>query len=94
LPYVLSIISREVPLRRAPIHGKGKVVQGEGHGHIYVDGEEAPTLMIVGPWTYLPLDPGMHMLRVALNANDHNPWLWKGKAVEVMAGVRVAEAMG
>lgn len=73
---------RWAPEHMSPIHGKGKVIQGEGHGHIYVDGAEKPALMVVGPWTYLPLNAGRHTVRVTLNANDHNEWTWDGKTVQ------------
>jgi hypothetical protein len=72
---------RFAPEHLSPIHGQGRVVQGEGHGHIYVDGATKPKTMIVGPWTYLGLTPGTHTIRVTLNANDHNEWTWKDKVV-------------
>ena len=84
---------RFAPEHLSPIHGEGKVVQGEGHGHIYVDGAAAPKLMIVGPWTYLPLKPGKHTIRVTLNANDHNEWTWSGKTVQDSVKVTVPAEM-
>jgi hypothetical protein len=80
---------RWAPEHLSPIHGKGKVVQGEGHGHFYVDGAKTPTTMVVGPWTYLKLAPGGHRLRVTLNANDHNEWTWHGKTVQSTVKVKV-----
>ena len=83
---------RWAPQHMSPTHGKGQVVQGEGHGHVYLDGATTPLTMVVGPWTYLKLTPGRHTLRITLNANDHNPWTWKGKPVQTTITVRVAKA--
>ena len=43
---------------------------GEGHGHLYVDGEKIARLY--GPWYHLGgLAEGSHEITVTLNANDH-----------------------
>ena len=43
---------------------------GEGHGHLYVDGEKIARLY--GPWYHLGgLAEGPHDVTVTLNANDH-----------------------
>ena len=43
---------------------------GEGHGHLYVDGEKIARLY--GPWYHLGgLAEGSHDVTVTLNANDH-----------------------
>lgn len=45
---------------------------GEGHAHLYVDGEKVARLY--GPWFHLAsLPKGAAELRVTLNANDHRP---------------------
>jgi hypothetical protein len=80
---------RWAPERLSPSHGAGNVTQGEGHGHIYVDGAAKPALLVVGPWTYLPLKAGKHTLRVTLNANDHDEWTWNGKTVQGTTKVTV-----
>ena len=45
-------------------------VPGEGHAHLYLDGEKRAR--IYGRWFHLPdLGPGSHEVEVTLNANDH-----------------------
>ena len=49
----------------------GDHVAGEGHAHVYVDGEKIARLY--GPWLHIPsLSPGA-VVEVTLNANDHRP---------------------
>lgn len=51
-------------------------VPGEGHAHLYVDGDKRARLY--GPWYHLPaLRPGTHTLRVTLNANTHDEYVYK-----------------
>lgn len=80
------------PEHMSPVHGKGRYVPGEGHGHIYVDGAKQPATMVVGPWTYLKLAPGRHTLRAALNGNDHLGYRRNGRAVQDVERVLVATA--
>lgn len=82
---------RWAPEHLSPIHGQGHVVAGEGHAHAYVDGAKMPAVMVVGPWTYLRLDPGRHTLRVTLNANDHNEWRRNGKPIQDTVTVDIPE---
>lgn len=89
LVHAITTGYRFAPERLSPVHGKGNVVQGEGHGHVYVDGAKTPKTMIVGPWTYITLTPGRHTVRVTLNANDHNEWTWQGMVVEATTRVTV-----
>ena len=57
----------------APAHAGGKAVMGEGHAHLYVDGEEVDR--IYGPDEFMmPLSPGQHLVEVDLNTNDHHPY--------------------
>jgi hypothetical protein len=57
----------------APAHAGGKAVTGEGHGHLYLDGEEIDRLY--GPDEFMkPLSPGQHVVEVVLNSNDHRPY--------------------
>lgn len=54
----------------APEHvNQEEPVPGEGHAHVYVDGEKVGRLY--GPDAHLALSPGDHQVRVTLNANDH-----------------------
>ncbi|QPM91043.1 hypothetical protein [Pseudooceanicola algae] len=55
---------------------------GEGHAHVYVDGEKMARAY--GPWINLTgLDPGKQVtIRVTLNANNHQPLTQDGTPVE------------
>ena len=62
-------------------------VDGEGHAHLYVDGELMT--MIYKPSFVLPrLDPGTHQLSVTLSTNDHLEYSSNG---EPIAGVTMVE---
>lgn len=55
-------------------------VPGEGHAHLYVDGDKRARLY--SKWYHLPaLRPGTHRLRVTLNANTHDEYVYKNKVV-------------
>ncbi len=48
-------------------------VDGEGHAHVYVDGEKVAR--IYGEWYHLTgTAPGSHDVTVTLNANTHAPY--------------------
>ena len=56
----------------APQSASRDHVAGEGHAHVYVNGNKLARLY--GPWMHLPALPtGEVELRVTLNANDHSP---------------------
>ncbi|MEC9362880.1 MAG: hypothetical protein VYC42_06620 [Pseudomonadota bacterium] len=66
--------------RFAPERANGAHVPGEGHAHLYVDGQKAARLY--GPWYHLPsLGAGTHALRVTLNANDHRELALGGQVI-------------
>jgi hypothetical protein len=55
-------------------------LEGEGHAHLYVDGQKQ---RIYCPFIHLDgLEPGRHTLRVTLNGNDHREYAVKGQIVE------------
>jgi hypothetical protein len=92
---VLHIVTRRfrwAPQRLSATEGAGRVVRGEGHAHLYVDGATMPTTLVVAPWTYLGLTPGPHTLRVTLNADNHAEYVRAGRPVEASATVDVAAA--
>lgn len=63
-------------------------VDGEGHAHVYVDGVKIGR--VYTPWIYLGnLEPGMHTIRVTLNANDHSQYTYAGEKVEAVAVAHV-----
>jgi hypothetical protein len=82
---------RWAPEHLSPVHGEGRFVPGEGHGHIYVDRSVMPAIMVVGPWTYLRLEPGRHLLRVTLNGNDHLVYRRNGRPVQDSVSATVGE---
>ncbi len=74
----------------APEAASTEHVLGEGHAHVYVDGEKLGR--VYGEWMYLGLDPGEHEIRVELNGNDHAPLLVEGEAIEQIVTVEVPES--
>lgn len=73
----------------APEHASTEHVPGEGHGHVYVDGEKYGR--VYGEWMYLDVEPGEHEIRVDLNANDHSPLLVDGEPIDDAVTVDVPE---
>jgi hypothetical protein len=71
--------------RFAPESAGAPHVPGEGHAHVYVDGEKIARLY--GPWMHIPgLAPGA-TVEVTLNGNDHRPLAAHGRVLA--ATVRV-----
>lgn len=65
-------------------------VLGEGHAHIYIDGDKLGRLYT--EWFHIAaLEPGTHEIRVSLNGNNHAPYYYAGMPVEAMVTVEVAE---
>ena len=61
---------------------------GEGHAHLYVDGEKIGRLY--GPWYHISeLSPGQHEIRVTLNANDHRDYTVNGEVISASAKLTV-----
>ena len=66
-------------------------IDGEGHMHLYIDGEKASRLY--GEWHHIgPLAPGEHEVRVELSANDHSAMVVDGDIIDATA-VIVAQEM-
>jgi hypothetical protein len=78
--------------RWAPEHASGDPVDGEGHAHLYVDGEKVGRLY--AEWTHLMLPPGEHTIEVTLNGNDHEDLVVGGEAVRASTTVEVPEPAG
>jgi len=65
-------------------------VPGEGHAHLYVDGDLMT--MIYGPEFRIPnLDPGTYQLMVTLSTNDHLEYTVGGEVLSTMATLVVEE---
>ena len=63
-------------------------MRGEGHAHVYVDGEKAAR--IYGPWFHLgALPPGEVTLGVTLNANDHSLLAVSGRPLKAEKTITV-----
>lgn len=59
----------------APEHVSTDAVPGEGHAHVYIDGQKVARLY--GPWYFINpanLSAGKHTVTVALTANDHTAY--------------------
>ncbi|MEL7832588.1 hypothetical protein [Fodinibius sp. Rm-B-1B1-1] len=63
-------------------------VPGEGHAHLYVDGEKRAR--IYSRWYHISdLSRGSHSLRVTLNANSHDKYVHGGRVIADTAEIRV-----
>ncbi len=68
-------------------------VDGQGHGHVYVDGVKISR--VYTPWYYLgDVEPGEHEIRVTLNANSHEEYTYGGQKVEAVIRITVPEPHG
>ncbi|MCB1233787.1 MAG: hypothetical protein KDM91_01795 [Verrucomicrobiae bacterium] len=71
-----------------PAAAGGDPAPGQGHAHLYVDGEKVARLY--GPWYHLrDLAPGRHTISVTLNANNHAALTVKGRPVEASTEIEV-----
>ena len=65
-------------------------VDGEGHMHLYIDGEKVSRLY--GEWHHIgALAPGEHEVRVELSANDHSALAAGGDIIDATAVIVAAE---
>ena len=77
----------------APERAGGEHLAGEGHAHVYVNGVKVGRLY--GAAFHLgAMAEGMNEVRVSLNANSHQPYVWNGMAVEATASIDIAPGMG
>ncbi|MGI9418519.1 MAG: hypothetical protein ACR2RA_11845 [Geminicoccaceae bacterium] len=64
--------------RFAPEQAGEAHVDGEGHAHLYIDGEK--TARIYGPWIHLnELPDDAELISVTLNTNDHRNYVADGE---------------
>lgn len=76
-----NIEVRTTDFRFVPEKVNGPHVDGEGHAHVYVDGEKLRR--IYGPWFHIEaLGPGKHRLKVTLNGHSHEALAVDGEALE------------
>ena len=63
-------------------------VAGEGHAHLYINGEKVGRLY--SDWHHIgALPEGTHTVRVTLNTNDHRGYAHDGVAIEDTAEIHV-----
>ena len=71
-----------------PERASTAAVMGEGHMHLYVDGEKLTRLYT--EWYYLgDLEPGERTIRVELSANDHRAYASDGEIIDQTVTVTV-----
>ena len=63
-------------------------VDGEGHVHLYVDGEKV-TRIYSPTYTHTGLAPGEHSIRVELSTNEHSPYSADGVVIDDMLSIEV-----
>lgn len=73
----------------APENASTEPVDGEGHLHLYVDGERV--LRFYNEWLHLALEPGDHTVEVEVSANDHRAYAVDGQAIRGSASITVEE---
>lgn len=72
--------------RFAPEHASLNHISGEGHAHLYVDGQKIARLY--SEWFHIAsLSAGTHKITVSLNANDHAPFVVNGQPLEASVTV-------
>ena len=78
--YNLEIITTNYTF--APQNASTEHIDGEGHSHLYVDGEKITR--VYGNWYYLKAftEPGEHTIRVELSANDHRAYASGGVRID------------
>ena len=85
---VLTIDFEIVPENVSTAH-----IDGEGHMHLYIDGEKVSRLY--GAWHHIgPLAPGEHEVRVELSANDHSAMAVDGEIIDATVVVVAQEVDG
>lgn len=71
-----------------PEQVNGEARGGQGHAHVYVDGEKFSR--VYSEWYFLPAEAvgeGEHELTMTLNADDHTVWAVDGEPVAATATV-------
>lgn len=71
--------------RFAPQKASAENVPGEGHAHVYVNGEKLARLY--AEWVHLPSLPAGAVVKVSLNTNNHSALTVEGQPVEATTTV-------
>ncbi len=67
----------------SPTHVNQKVIQGEGHAHLYIN--NVKLARVYGDWFHVSNDKlvaGENTIHATLNANDHSEWVINDKHIE------------
>ncbi len=76
----------------APQRAGREFVLGEGHGHLYVDGEKRDR--VYGAWYHLDnLASGEHRVEVTLNGNNHAVYQTNGRPISDEIFIEAAEPL-
>lgn len=89
--YNIQILTRN--FRFAPAAINGAVEDNAGHAHVYVNGTKV--MRVYSDWVHLPgqiLQPGVNLVTVTLNANDHSTWGVDGAPIASSVRVVVPDA--
>jgi len=74
--------------RFAPENASTADVPGEGHAHVYINGEKLGR--VYGPWLHIAsLPKGEVTVEVTLNSNDHRPLSVNGTAISASTTLTV-----
>ena len=85
--YNLHVMTRNFAF--APQQASLAHAQGQGHGHVYVNGEKQGR--IYGPWVHLAALPqGRVTVEVTLNSNTHQPLAVEGTPIAASTTVEVS----
>ncbi len=74
----------------APERASTAPVDGEGHLHLYVDGERKARFY--NQWMYLSLEPGEHVVEVEVSANNHSAYTVDGMPIRAQATIEVPDS--
>jgi hypothetical protein len=87
--YVAQILATNFKI--SPLSVSGEDVYGEGHAHIYIDGEKINR--VLGEWYNLgKLEGGDHQVSVRLSSNDHHELAVENKIITDVEHVSVGHA--
>lgn len=74
--------------RFAPEHASQENRLGEGHAHLYINGQKVARLY--GGWYHIEkLQPGRNEIKVTLNTNSHETLIYNGQVIESIQVIEV-----
>ncbi|WP_145996755.1 hypothetical protein [Monaibacterium marinum] len=88
--YNVQILPRNFEFTPAAINRA--VQDNQGHAHLYINGVKIQR--VYSNWFHLPsslLQPGVNLVSITLNANDHSEWAQDGTAISSTVRVVLPE---